>query len=130
MADVDYTFAFATKNRWDVLDTPKVVRTRAILQETISDVFDGLVLGTARVVDDYVQVRIRADDQHSTKNIARYLRGALSQKLGVEFSDIDTTYGRKTHIFNLNSFVDFGNIADAVIDTWVDDNHVDNPDPV
>jgi REP element-mobilizing transposase RayT len=129
MADVDYTFAFATKNRWDILDTPKVARCRTILQEVISEVFDGLVLGTARIVDDYVQVRIRADDQHATENIARYLRGQLSLKLGIEFSDVDITYGRKTHIFNRNSYIALGNSSNSEVDDWVTDNHINNPNP-
>lgn len=129
MADVDYTFAFASKNRYDILDTPKVARTRAVLQEVMTNEFGGLVLGTARVVDDFVQVRVRADDQHATKSIAKYLKGGLSTALGIEFADVDTTYGRRTHTFNSKVFVTTDNPNNSEIDTWIADNHRKFPNP-
>jgi len=116
MADVDYTFAWATKNRYDVLLTPLVARARNLLVDAVTPL-GGQILGTARVIDDLVQVRVRADETVPVRNLKRYMKGVLSQVLMAENVDIkDDYYGK--HMFDRDTFREIGNTANGVVDAW------------
>lgn len=116
MANVDYTFAWRTKNRYDVLLTPIVARTRTLLAEAVAPL-GGMVLGTARVIDDLIQVRIRADDSISTLSLKKRMKGVLSHTLMQENSDIYDDYYAK-HMFDRDLWLEEGTTADATVDSW------------
>lgn len=116
MADVDYTFAWRTKNRYDVLLTPIVARTRNLLAEAVTPL-GGMVLGTARVIDDLIQVRVRADETVSTLSLKKRMKAVLSHTLMQENSDIYDDYFAK-HMFDRDLWLEEGNTADATVDSW------------
>ena len=116
MADVDYTFAWATKSRYDVLLTPIVARTRTLLAGAVAPL-GGQILGTARVIDDLIQVRVRADDTVPVRNLKRYMKGVVSRVLMEENVDISDDYYGK-HMFDRDTFREIGNTAEATVDAW------------
>ena len=116
MANIDYTFAWRTKNRYDVLLTPIVARTRTLLAEAVAPL-GGQILGTARVIDDLIQVNVRADESVSTRNLKRYMKGVLSQVLMKENTDIyDDYYGKQ--MFDRDLWLEVGTTSEATVDSW------------
>ena len=126
MANVDYDFAWPTKARYDILHPSIVARTRTLLSETAA-IFGATILGTARVQDDYIHVRVRADDSVPIHTLKRSLKGQLSFALSEENSDIKEDYYGK-HIFGRDTYVSTGNPGNSPVDDFINE-HPDNVRP-
>ena len=119
MANVDYDFAWATKARYDILHPSIVARTRALLVDAAA-IYGATILGTARVQDDFIHVRVRADDSVPINSLKKTLKGQLSFALSEENADIKEDYFGK-HVFDRDTFVDTGNPGNGVIDAFINE---------
>ena len=117
MANIDYDFAWAAKFRYDVLLPPIVARTRALLVE-VADRFGATILGTARVQNDFIHVRVRADENVPVRNLKRYMKGVLSFALMNENADIKQTYGGRM-MFDRDTYRKTGNPNNSEIDALI-----------
>lgn len=118
MATTDYDICWPTKYRYDILHPSKVARTRGLLVD-VADMFGAQILGTARVTNDGIHVRIRADDTVSMTELTKYLKGQLSCALMEEDAAIKSDY-KGRNIFGRTFYRATGNPGNAQVDSFLD----------
>jgi len=119
MANVDYDFAFASFLRYDYLHPSLFAGIRNKIAEAISIFPGSLVLGTARIRDDAVHVRIRADDSFSTFAIKRRVKATISLHLLETDATIKSdTKGKIT--WDRDTWIATGNPGNAAADAFLD----------
>lgn len=117
MATIDYDFAWAAKSRWDILHPSLVARTRTLLADAAA-IYGATILGTARVQDDFVHVRVRAEDTVPIQALKKNLKGQLAFALLDENTDIDDDYNGQ-HCFDRDTYVATGNPGNSPIDDFI-----------
>lgn len=114
----DYDLSWPTKHRYDVLHPSKVARTRGLLSDVAAK-FGASVLGTARVRDDGIHVRVRVEDDTSMKELIKHFKGALSVVLADEDAAIKSDYKGKV-IFGRSCYCATGNPGNGPADSHID----------
>ena len=114
----DFDVSWPTKYRYDVLHPSKVARTRGLLVD-VADKFGASILGTARVRDDGIHVRVRVEDDTSMKELIKHLKGALSVALADEDAAIKSDYKGKV-IFGRTFYRETGNPGNGAADAFLD----------
>jgi hypothetical protein len=81
--------------------------------------FDAQILGTARVRDDGIHVRVRIEDTVSMTEFTKYLKGQLSFALADEDAQIKSDYKGK-QIFGRTFYRATGNPGNSAADAFLD----------
>jgi len=115
-----YDLAFCTKYRYDALKNKMVNKARTLLNE-VAIKFNATIQGNARVDEDFIQVKVRCDDNTSTFDLVNALKGALSVYLQDEYAEIRALYNRK-NCFDKSFFRSDHGASDDELNAWRDEH--------
>jgi REP element-mobilizing transposase RayT len=113
---ISYDFAFCTKFRYDVIKQNMLTHARDGINKVAED-FDASVLGTPKIDEDCVHVRMQCTEETSPVELLRTLKGWLSIYLQEQYPEIKEAYYGK-NMFDRSFYRATSAASDQEIDDW------------